>query len=254
MIKTIYFFWYQGIENAPKIVKQCLKSWKYYNPTWNIVLLEQSNYKSYLDTYDIKLLDKMLQDKIVIYRISDIMRLMLLYKHGGLWVDSTCFCNCSLDNWLSSCIKYNGIFLFENLTPIHKKISNWFIYSEKEHYLINKWIIAALNYYDSLPQQYKDIYFIFHDIFEHLCEEDAVFLDYFDRIHKTGQNDNMMYFNFDKRLNLYVKSEGFLSPLTDEIREIIINKEKYLFKLSHKCTWPDNIDGTIVSFLFSTIG
>ena len=81
---------------------------------------------------------------------------------------------------MSSCIKDNGIFLFENLTPIHKKISNWFIYSEKEHYLINKWIIAALNYYDSLPQQYKDIYFIFHDIFEHLCEEDAVFLDYFE--------------------------------------------------------------------------
>jgi dTDP-4-dehydrorhamnose reductase len=40
MIKKIYFFWYQGINDAPYIVKKCLESWyKYNSDDWEIIML-----------------------------------------------------------------------------------------------------------------------------------------------------------------------------------------------------------------------
>ena len=35
---TIYILWFQGFDNAPLLVKNCVQSWKHYNPDWNIVI------------------------------------------------------------------------------------------------------------------------------------------------------------------------------------------------------------------------
>ena len=49
MIKDIYILWYQGFDEAPDLVNKCVKSWKYYNPDWNIILLDETNYDKYTD-------------------------------------------------------------------------------------------------------------------------------------------------------------------------------------------------------------
>jgi len=251
MIKNIYFLWFQGMDLAPVVVKHCLTSWKYYNPTWNIIIIDRHNYQNFVDSQWNIILHEISRD-CPSYRFSDIIRLMLLSRYGGLWVDATCFCNMSLDSWLPKLLKETDVFLFDNLTPINKKISNWFIYSEKGHYMIKMWLYLALKCYEKDIEFVED-YFLFHDLFEYLCERDPKFSNIFDSIPRTGQNDTVMYFNFDKRTDLYVHSDGFLRPVTEEIRKIITQKQKYLFKLSHKCVWPENIEGTVASFLFSTI-
>ena len=48
MIKTIYILWFQGFDNAPEIVKKCVQSWKYYNPDWTIILLDNTNLNNYI--------------------------------------------------------------------------------------------------------------------------------------------------------------------------------------------------------------
>ena len=53
MIRTIYILWFQGFNNAPPVVKMCVKSWKYYNKKWNIVLLDNNNIKKYIDINEI---------------------------------------------------------------------------------------------------------------------------------------------------------------------------------------------------------
>ena len=45
--KTIWLTWFQGWDNAPEIAERCLDSWRYYNPDWTIVLLDDTNYKDY---------------------------------------------------------------------------------------------------------------------------------------------------------------------------------------------------------------
>ena len=47
MIKTIWILWFQGFENAPQVVKTCLKSWKRYNSDWNIIELDENNLEKY---------------------------------------------------------------------------------------------------------------------------------------------------------------------------------------------------------------
>ena len=83
MIKNIYILWFQGFENSPDIIKKCVESWKHYNSDWNIILLDNNNLPNYLelDTYiDIS------SKNIELCHISDIIRLILLQKYGGVWV------------------------------------------------------------------------------------------------------------------------------------------------------------------------
>jgi len=235
MYKTIYFFWFQGMSDAPKIVNKCLESWIYYNKDWKIVILDKANYIDYTDlVYD---------EKISLTKFSDFLRLSILNKHGGLWVDSTCFCNKPLNEWLPE-----KCFIFENLN-ISYTISTWFIYSEPNNYLIEKWYNSCLT---SSNQEYIDHYFYFHIIFDKLCNTDIEFENAWNDVKKINQNDNLMYFDINKYGNLHVKSDGFLEPLTNEVKSIILDKKKYLFKLSYK--YDGNIrKDSILSFLFSTI-
>ena len=49
MIETIYILWFQGFNNAPELVKRCVNSWKYYNPSWNIILIDNNNLINYIN-------------------------------------------------------------------------------------------------------------------------------------------------------------------------------------------------------------
>ena len=97
MIKTIYILWFQGFDNAPEIVKKCVQSWKYYNPDWTIILLDNTNLNNYitLENYIIDIHNKNINHTA----LSDIIRVIFLKLYGGLWVDSTTFCNRPLNEW-----------------------------------------------------------------------------------------------------------------------------------------------------------
>ena len=47
--KNIYILWFQGFDNAPDVVKQCVNSWKYHNPDWNVILLDDTNLNTYIN-------------------------------------------------------------------------------------------------------------------------------------------------------------------------------------------------------------
>ena len=85
MIKQLFIFWDQGFENAPIVVKKCVLTWKKHNPTWNIILLDNSNLSQYID------LKLELPNNVSILKasLSDVIRICLLEKYGGLWVDAT---------------------------------------------------------------------------------------------------------------------------------------------------------------------
>ena len=94
--KNIYMFWDKGWDKAPYICQECLLSWKYYNPNWKIITLDKKNIYNYLSK---ELLDDIWEKKLVQHQ-ADIIRVNLLKKYGGVWTDSTIFCNKSLDDWL----------------------------------------------------------------------------------------------------------------------------------------------------------
>ena len=182
MNKTIYILWFQGFNNAPEVVKKCVNSWKYYNPDWKIVLLDDINLSSYV------LLEKYIPNigskSIEKCHISDIIRVILLRTYGGLWVDATTFCNKPLNDWLPNYIN-EGFFAFDKPGP-DRMISNWFLYAEKNNYIIEKWCFSTIQYYTLNNKAHT--YFIHHYLFGDLYTSDTIFKDIWNKVPKLSAN------------------------------------------------------------------
>ena len=108
---NIYILWFQGLSQAPEIVQWCVHSWKKYNPDWTIIVLDYDNLHKYVD------LRKVMYDKdIELCHLADIVRMILLRDHGGLWVDATSFCNKPLKDWFLPYM-VEGFFAFDRYRP-----------------------------------------------------------------------------------------------------------------------------------------
>lgn len=88
---SIWVCWWQGLEQAPELVKICVESIEKNAGTHRVVLLTEENYKEYAD---IPAWIEKKKEKGIISRThySDILRLTLLSQYGGIWLDSTFFC------------------------------------------------------------------------------------------------------------------------------------------------------------------
>lgn len=232
--KHIFMYWEQGWDNAPLICKYCQKSWEKYNKeTWNIILLEKTNLKKYID------IEKLVPNfwKIPIASRSDILRINLLKKYNGLWVDATLFCTEPLDSWL---YKYDTFFAFSKGDVL--LISSWFLYSKKNNYIVNTWCDKYNSYWKDKTKPEK--YFQFHYIFNELYESDKKFRDLWDGISpKIGANSA-------HKLKFPLKYEY----LPDEQKMHIILRKSPLYKLDHnvKSSIMLNYDNNVYSFLVQT--
>ena len=94
-----FVFWWQGLDNAPEIVKLCIQSAKKHEK--NIVILDMHNYKDWVVLPDY-IIDKFEKGYISIAHFSDIIRFYLLYVYGGTWMDATCFLSKSIPNNIKS--------------------------------------------------------------------------------------------------------------------------------------------------------
>ena len=85
----IWVCWWQGLENAPEIVKVCFESIKKFAGERKVILITQNNYQDYVDIPDY-IIEKVKKGIISITHFSDVLRVNLLSKHGGIWIDATC--------------------------------------------------------------------------------------------------------------------------------------------------------------------
>ena len=87
----IWWCWLQGEENAPELCKICLTSLKKQMPDKKIVIITSENLYDYVDFPDF-IKQKYKKGKISNTHFSDLIRLQLLIKYGGTWIDATVFC------------------------------------------------------------------------------------------------------------------------------------------------------------------
>lgn len=85
----VWMLWWQGIDEAPEIVKICIESVKANIGSRPLILLEQKNYREYVQVPQ-RYNDLLKDEQITRTQYSDILRLNLLYQQGGIWLDSTC--------------------------------------------------------------------------------------------------------------------------------------------------------------------
>lgn len=183
--KVIWWCWLQGIENAPSIVKACFNSLKQLTG-YSLVVIDNSNWREYVELPG-DIVKKWEKKQIPPALFSDLLRLELLIKYGGTWIDSTVLCtgfndNANLnDNTDLSRIrelenKAKGyleadLFLFQYTKQgsIPVTISNWFISA-----CSNNEVLMVLR--EMLYAYWKDYdcvldYYVFHLFFSMLSKE-----------------------------------------------------------------------------------
>jgi hypothetical protein len=72
----------------PPIVKACYQTLKKFSNGHKINLITKNNYHNFITLPDF-VLKKVKNKKLSLAHLSDIIRMCLLYEHGGLWLDST---------------------------------------------------------------------------------------------------------------------------------------------------------------------
>ena len=130
---VIWTFW-DGDE--PELVKKCIGSWKRYNPEYKVIVLNKTNIKDYLSE-DI---DSIPHTGDFIQRYADFVRVNVVKRHGGIWMDASIICQQSL-MWIHEiqnssgseyiCYYRDGFSndKFRKNAPITE---NWFFASVKE--------------------------------------------------------------------------------------------------------------------------
>ncbi len=231
--KIIWIYWEQSWENAPKICKKCLKSWKKYNKNWKINVLSKENLHKYID------MNKYVHNfwkKEPIQSRSDLIRLNLLNIYGGVWTDATVFCTKSLDEWIHQSTKKTGFFAFDN--PGNDRIlSNWFLASYKNNYILNKWCLEFNNYWISVDK--SETYYKCHYIFNKLYEKDSYFKKVWDKSYKISAN-------IPHKLKIIDK----YSKPNHDIKQHIINLKSPMYKLDHNINTDQQLNNdNIYSFL-----
>ena len=88
---TVWFCWLQGLDDAPEIVKACYNSIKRNIPNREVKVIDAKNWKEYVELPDF-IVKKWENGKIPAALFSDLLRLELLIKYGGTWIDSTVLC------------------------------------------------------------------------------------------------------------------------------------------------------------------
>lgn len=129
----VWVCWLQGIDNAPQLVKDCYDSVSYWLKDKEIIVITEENYKDYVQ-FPEYIIEKWKKGIISNTHFSDLLRLELLIKYGGLWLDATTY----LTGVLPDYIKKNDFFVYRNGWMDMEMINmgSWFIYSKRTNNLL----------------------------------------------------------------------------------------------------------------------
>lgn len=94
----VWTYWEQGWENAPLICQICAESWELANPELTLHKVSATDLPALLP--QLCRWDRLWELPAV--QRSDIVRLALLQKFGGIWVDATLFSSAPVMPWLEN--------------------------------------------------------------------------------------------------------------------------------------------------------
>lgn len=164
----IFTCWLQGYENAPRIVQKCIDSLQQYSGNAKLVIITEENIGNYI-TLPTYIIEKWKSGFIPNAQFSDILRVFLLCKYGGIWLDSTVML---FDEIPKEYLK-EDLFFFQTsfLDNNDPGISNWFIYSKYSNNPLLLDLKASLLNFWKRNKRLSD-YYIFHDFVSILAGSD----------------------------------------------------------------------------------
>lgn len=153
-----YAFVYWNSPDQPDVVQHCIDAMRRNLPAGlTLVVLNETTLTDWVS------IDPAIMGKVDIpAHAADMIRLHLLSKYGGLWLDSSCLINEGFPAY-SEQIRAEDFFLF---TYSGSRTGNWFIWADAHSYRLQL-LRAALDTWFLSGRGWTN-YFMFHDVVEML--------------------------------------------------------------------------------------
>lgn len=232
--ERIFSIWFQGLENAPKLVKVCMERLTRTYGDRHIVLGEKELFE--MITLPEPVMRNWREGTITAAHLSDICRVELLYSYGGMWFDATDFLTSPVPEW----VEESDLFIYncgDVITP-QKLIQSCFMRAVKGHPLMGA-LRAFL--YEYWKNEHKLIdYFLLHYMLRFLVEnnEEAYRLFY-----------SMPVVHQDPTHILWHKNRDL--PFSEELyRES--TKDSFFQKTTFKCKSAEKpIPGSVADYIIN---
>nr|WP_167507646.1 capsular polysaccharide synthesis protein [Rahnella aquatilis] len=220
---NIFTYWDSGIEQAPVVVKACIREMMNKHKPGKVSVIDAKNWKYYVDLPD-HVLQKVPTNKA---HFSDILRVALLSKYGGIWADATCMPSKDIGSIFNE-ITQSGFFSYNYSTA---RISNWFLCTSGDNYIAKIMFEAMCDYWKDY--NYALHYYFFHHIFEILYYLDERFHTIWDQSKKASSKEphaiqKMMLTDFDDTSFMNAYSESAVHKLTYKFDESLLRSSTVL--------------------------
>jgi hypothetical protein len=230
--RTIWLLWLQGWDDPPAIVRACRDTWTHRNPGWEVRTLSADTLAEYLDLD--ALLPPTVRWTIEQEALADVVRIGVLREHGGVWADSTVYCNRPLDEWMAPWTA-DGFFAFDS--PARGRLlSTWFMAAAPDHPIVRAWHRATVDYWARRTARDHDRWF--DRLFADLYGADAAVRARWDAAPKWPAAEPQVF-----------TPARLLHPLTPDDQHLIDEGRTPVFKLSYKIDSALVRDDSVLAYL-----
>ena len=131
--RNIWIFWKQGlIENEAAV--RCIQSWRTRNPNWNLTVVSDTTLPTFIAGKDATLIQSIKSKQ----SSSDLARVALLERLGGVYADVDVYNVLSLDDWLPQYVEPTGTWV-PSMKGRDRPVVSWFIASFPGTDIIREW-------------------------------------------------------------------------------------------------------------------
>lgn len=159
----VWVCWFQGLDNAPDLVKKCYQSLKDNLTDREIILITCDNMERYVK-FPEYILNKWKKGQITHTHMTDLLRLELLIKYGGMWIDATVLCTSPREK-IPDYFFDSDLFLYQIQKPGRdgqaQPISSWLISAKSNNKILMMTRYLCYEYWKNNINMVD--YFLFHD-------------------------------------------------------------------------------------------
>lgn len=207
MNKTIWMCWFQGEDHSgmPELNRNCIKRWKELNTDWKVNVVSAATIPNYVPEY----FDIVKNSPRRSFPAkSDLLRILLLSKFGGIWVDASVYPMLPLKDFTPDILNDVGFFTYRFIPRSlsekgNRETVSWFLCVDRaNHPLINLWK-------ESFVEKFKNFrkwkYYTFHETLAELYDSDPEVKLTIDNMVQIDQSiPHSAWMNWNNRKDSYV--------------------------------------------------
>jgi hypothetical protein len=242
--KHIFCYW--NSEIIPPLINECIKNYKKKLINWNIILLNEKNISEFIKDSEIP----KKYNNLTIAQKSDWIRLILLYKYGGLWMDASIIINDPYEieymydkvfeeNYDLAGFSFNNLlYSFDN----YYSFETWFMLSKKGTNIIYKWLKEYEYAIEIGFKNYKVNVLSFHNFTNYLfnnywivytCFQNVILKnkELYDTIFIKDCKKTMFHYFYKYFYSDYMKIYGILNDNNKKNIKLTNGERKYINNL-----------------------